>query len=452
MLKPNACLWSGLIALSLCMGCSPAPSSANKAPQASVSAITIVKPEKRVVKRLVEQPGAVQASEETVLYPKIPGFIGSIALDPSKPQSDDANRMIDIGSKVTKDQILAELSVPELDEEFKQKEAVVKQLEAEVIQSKRALAAAAAGVVAAQAKVTEAKAGLSRAQAIFERWQSESERVNRLVKNGVIDTQSRDETLNQFKGAEAGRHEADAKVASADAAVLKAQADHDKALADVTATEAKADVAKADVRRINALRNYTHIKAPFDGVITHRAANTGDFLTADGKHSLFTVARMDPVRVVINVPEADSGLITVGQEVQITIQTMTGPAMKGKVSRTSWSLEPGSRTLRVEVDLPNVESKVRPGMYVYARLGAELPVEWSLPFAAIGKINEEPVAYLAENGKAVRVSVQLLRGDGQFTQIRNYKRGNGSWTPITGNEVFATPAAALTDGQAVPQK
>jgi len=75
-----------------------------------------------------------------------------------------------------------------------------------------------------------------------------------------------------------------------------------------------------------------------------------------------------------------------------------------------------------------------------------------LPFAAIGKINEEPVAYLAENGKAVRVSVQLLRGDGKFTQIRNYKRGNGSWTPITGNEVFATPAAALTDGQAVPQK
>ncbi len=447
----NVFRWTGVVVFSLSLGCNPAHNSASKAPSASVAALSIVKPEKKVVTRKVEQPGTVQASEETVLYPKIAGFVSVFAVDPNQPPSDVANRMIDIGSKVKKDQILAELSVPELDEEFKQKEAVVKQLEAEVVQSRKALAAAAAGVVASQAKVTEARAGLTRAQAIYERWQSEVDRVNRLVKSGVIDTQTRDETLNQFKGAEAGRHEADAKVASADAAVLKAQADHDKAMADVTATEAKADVAKADVRRINALRNYTRIKAPFDGVITHRAANTGDFLTADGKHSLFTVARMDPVRVVINVPEADSGLITIGQEVQITIQTIAGPALLGKVARTSWSLEPGSRTLRVEADLPNAENRLRPGMYVYARLGAALPSDWSLPAAAIAKINEEPVAYLAENGKAVRVSVQLLRGDGQITQIRSYKRGSSNWVAITGSESFVAPAVALSDGQAVPQ-
>lgn len=450
MPKRNIRWWSAFAILSLCAGCQPASNSASKAQQAIALPISLVKPEKKVVKRIVEQPGAVQASEETVLYPKIAGYVSSISADPNKAKAGDPIRMIDIGSKVAKDQILAELSVPELDEEFKQKEAVVKQLEAEVIQSKKALAAAAAGVVAAQAKVTEAKAGLSRAQANYERWLSETDRVNRLVKGGVIDTQTRDETLNQFKGAEAGRHEADAKVASADATVLKAQADHDKAIADVTATEAKADVAKADVRRINALRNYTRIKAPFDGVITHRAANTGDFLTADGKHSLFTVARMDPVRVVINVPEADSGLITSGQEVQITIQTMSMPALVGKVSRTSWSLEPGSRTLRVEVDLPNADGKVRPGMYVFARLGTDLPAEWSLPSAAVGKVNEEAVIYLAENGKAVRVTAQLVRGDGQVTQIKSYKRAGSNWVAITGSESIATPASALSDGQTLP--
>ncbi|MFO0812035.1 MAG: efflux RND transporter periplasmic adaptor subunit [Gemmatales bacterium] len=444
-------LWSGLVTFSACLGCNPAPGSATKAQQNVVVSIAFVKPEKRVVRRVVEQPGSVQASEETVLYPKIAGFISSIALDPNKPQT-DANRMIDIGSKVTRDQVLAELSIPELDEEFKQKVAVVRQLEAEIIQSRKALAAADAGIVSAQARVAEAKAGLSRVQAIYERWQSEMERVNRLVKGGVIDTQTRDETLNQFRGAEAGRHEADARVASAEATVLKTQADHGKAIADVTATEAKAEVARADVRRIEALRNYTRIKAPYDGVITHRAANTGDFLVADGKHSLFTVARTDPVRVVIHVPEADSGLITVGQEVQITIQTVSGPSIKGKVSRTSWSLEPGSRTLRVEADLPNIDGNLRPGMYVYARLGAELPTEWSLPSAAIGKVNEEPVAYLAENDKAVRVTVQLLRGDGQFTQVRSYKRGSSGPVTISGNEQFLMPASALSDGQSVPQK
>jgi hypothetical protein len=121
------------------------------------------------------------------------------------------------------------------------------------------------------------------------------------------------------------------------------------------------------------------------------------------------------------------------------------------VTRTSWSLDPGSRTLRTEIDLPNPEAKVRPGMYVYARLTAELPVAWAVPAAAVGKAGDEPVMYLVENGKAVRVAVQVLRGDGKFTQVRRYKKAGASdWTDVTGAESVATPAAALTDGQPVP--
>lgn len=219
----------------------------------------------------------------------------------------------------------------------------------------------------------------------------------------------------------------------------------------MVAVGAKLDVAKADVRRVDALRGYTRIKAPFDGIVTRRAANTGDFVMADGKHGLFTVARIDPVRVVVNVPEADAGLVNIGQEVRVTLQAVPGPAQVGKIVRTSWSLDPGSRTLRAEVDLPNAEAKVRPGMYVYARLTAELPAEWSVPVVAVGKVSEETVIYLVENGKAVRIAVQLICGDSQFTQIRRYKRaGTNEWTEFTGGESVATPAAALTDGQAIP--
>ena len=109
------------------------------------------------------------------------------------------------------------------------------------------------------------------------------------------------------------------------------------------------------------------------------------------------------------------------------------------MTRTSWSLEPGSRTLRTEIDLPNEEGQVRPGMYVYARLTAELPAAWAVPAAAVGKVDDEPVIYLVEGGKAVRVPVQLLRGDGQFTQIRRYKKpGASDWTDVTGSESVAT--------------
>lgn len=431
-----------------CQRSAPAPASTS-APAAPT--ITILKPEKKPVTRIVEQPGTAQAFEETVLHPKVPGYVQSLAMDPDKATRPPHDRLIDIGSRVKKDQVLADLSVPELDEEFKQKEAVVRQAEAEVGQSKKAQAAAVAGVTSARAMVTESQAGLSRAQALYDRWQSESARVGRLVTSGVIDTQTRDETLNQFKAAEATRAEAMAKVVSAEAAVAKAQADQDKSAADVVAAEAKLDVAKADLRRVDALRSYTHIKAPYDGVITQRLVHTGDFVSATGKSGLFTIARIDPIRVVVNVPEADAGLVEIGQEVRMTLQAMAGTPTVGKVVRTSWSLEPGSRTLRTEVDLPNPNAKVRPGMYVSARLSIEFPAEWAVPATAIGKVGDESVVYLAEDGKARRVVVQPHRGDAQFIQILRYRKaGSTDWTVITGEERIANPASAMTDGQPLP--
>ena len=450
-MRHNHLLILGTCAFAFVTGCNRQPPAASGSAPVVAPVVSVVKPEKRPIKRVVEQPGSVQAFEETQLLAKFPGYIKYLAADPDKASRPAYDRLIDIGSRVKMDQVLAELSVPELDEEFKQKEAQVRQYEAEVTQSQKALAAWSAGIVASKALVAETKASLTGSQAQYERWQLEITRVTRLVANGVIGTQTRDETLSQFKSAEADRTQATAKVASAEAAVVKAEADRDKAVADVVAVGAKLDVAKADVRRVDALRGYTRIKAPFDGIVTRRAANTGDFVMADGKHGLFTVARIDPVRVVVNVPEADAGLVNIGQEVRVTLQAVPGPAQVGKIVRTSWSLDPGSRTLRAEVDLPNAEAKVRPGMYVYARLTAELPAEWSVPVVAVGKVSEETVIYLVENGKAVRVAVQLIRGDSQFTQIRRYKRaGTNEWTEFTGGESVATPAAALKDGQAIP--
>jgi hypothetical protein len=126
-------------------------------------------------------------------------------------------------------------------------------------------------------------------------------------------------------------------------------------------------------------------------------------------------------------------------------------AESGKITRTSWSLEPGSRTLRTEIDLPNAKGLVRPGMYVYARIAVELPPAWTVPVAAIGKAGDESIVYLAENGKAVRVSAQLGRGDSQFTQLRRYKKAaSAEWTDVSGAESIAAPASALSDGQTLP--
>jgi RND family efflux transporter MFP subunit len=272
-----------------------------------------------------------------------------------------------------------------------------------------------------------------------------------LVRGGVIDDQTRDETMNQFKAAEATRNEAAAKVTTAQADVRKSEAARGKAAADVVAAEAKLEVAKVEVARVNALLGYTKITAPYDGIVTQRAINTGDFLSGSGKEGVFSVARLDPVRVVAHVPEVDAGLVAEGLPVRLSVQSLPGKELRGTVARTSWSLEPGSRTLRTEIDLPNKDAAVRPGMYVYARITAPLPTAWAVPAAAVGKFNEDPVVYFFLDGKAVRTAVQVLRGDGKFTQLHRYKKADGSeWKDFDGSESIASPASALTDGQTIP--
>ncbi|MBA4190533.1 MAG: hypothetical protein C0467_21310 [Planctomycetaceae bacterium] len=459
-------LGAALVTFPLVIGCNrkPAPAAAAAAAAAATAPqIVVVKPELRPVKREVEQPGTIQAFEETALHAKLTGFVESIEDDPKKvgliakntpekvvwPEHDHA---IDIGSSVKKNQVLARLLIPELIEEQKQKEALVRQAESEVIQAQRAHAAMVAGVAAANAAVAEADAGVDRTLALVESWQKEMERVTKLVTGGVGDRQTRDETQNQLKAAEATMKGANARVLSMKAAVTKAEADRDKAAADIDAAKARIDVAKAEAGRLKELLAYTEIKAPFDGIVTRRGVNTRDLVNATEKVALFSVARIDPVRVVVQVPEADAGLVAIGQSVRITLQTGgQTPSETGKVIRTSWSLEPGSRTLRTEIDLPNGKGLIRPGMYAYAKLTAELPAAWSVPTAAIGKVNDDSVIYLVEGGKAVRVRVELLRGDSQFTQLRRYKKqGVSDWTEVTGTEAVASPAAALSDGQAIP--
>jgi len=432
------------------LGCSKQPAPGGAAPAPPAAQVTVVKPERKPVQRVVEQPGTVQAFEETELLANVTGYVEALEADPDKKDRPEHDRYIDIGSRVKGGQVLARMAIPELEEEFKEKTALVKKAEAEVIQAEKAQVAAGAAVVAATAMVAEAEAGVERAQAGYDRWRLEVAKVEHLIKEGVDVGQTLSETQLQFKVAEATRKEVIARVTSSAAAVKKAEADRDKAAADVAAAKARLEVSRAETNRVDALRGYMRIKAPFDGIITSRGVNRGDFVKSGDKVPLFRVARIDPVRVVVYVPEAEAGLVAPGQEVRLALQGESSAGKVGRVSRVSWSLEPGSRTLRTEIDLPNEKGQIRPGMYVYARLTVPLPAELAVPAAAVGKFGDEPAIYLVENGKAVRVSVELLRGDGQLTQILRYRRpGVLDWTEFTGSESVATPAAAVTDGQSV---
>lgn len=444
--------WHNVFIVAAILGCGgpPAdPKAGGGAKKADAPAISMVQPKPGTIQRIIEQPGTVQPDEETHLLAKTAGFVQKVHADIG--QSVRGPRWNEKGELIEPGQLLAELTAPEVEEEYQQKLAQTRQVEAEVEQSRKALNAAEAHVANAEALVEEAKASLTKAQALYERWQSEAKRVAGLVATGVMDQQTHDETMNQFKAAEANRNEAKARITSAESAVRKAQADRGKAEADVKAVAAKVEVVQAEARRLAATLSYTKIRAPFDGIVTSRKINTGDLLTGMGNRPpIFTVARLDPVRVVIQVPEADAGLVTDNLPVDLALANQN---FQGQVSRTSWSLDPGSRTLRVEVDVANRAGKLRPGMYVNSRIRIDLPTPWVVPASAIVRMSDSTYCFVVENGKAAKKSIKIGRSDGKNTEIVAIQRGDAAspWEAPTHEDRFVSPAIGLTPGQSISQ-
>src|SRR5262249_44835443 len=152
----------------------------------------------------------------------------------------------------------------------------------------------------------------------------------------------------------------------------------------------------------------------FDGVVTRRAVNTGDFVqpaSAGKGESLYVVERIKPVRVFVNVPELEAAWVRDGDAALVRAQGLQGQQFEGTVARTSKSLNPQDRTLRTEIDLPNPEGRLLPGMYVSVTIVAERKNVWALPAAAVATQGERHFCFRVEGGRAVRTPVRVgLRG------------------------------------------
>ena len=292
------------------------------------------------MRRSVGEPGEIQAFETTPIHAKIAGYV--------------KNWAVNIGAAVKKGQVLAELSVPELDAEVRQKEASVRHAVAKQEQAKAGVKMAEANVAGAEAKLVEVRAGVKRAEADLTLWQSQTERVQGLVNGRAATEQLLDETRSKLRSAEAARAEIDAQVKTAEVAVIQSRAALDQAQSDLGAAAAAIEVAKEDTRRVEALLGYCKIEAPMDGIVTQRNVNTGD-LTRPGADAepLFIVARSDIVTIRVNVPEGFAAEVNPGDRAKVKLQEMNGKTVEGKVSRISWALDPKTRTIRVEIDIPN---------------------------------------------------------------------------------------------------
>ncbi len=421
-----------LLSASLVAGCGgfsePAATKSVSSANESIR-VMVVKPERATIKRSTEQPGQIQAFETTPVHARIGGYVKTVA--------------VNIGDRVKVGQVLAALDVPEVEAEAQQKLALVEQAEADRTLSLASVEVKKSSVTSARAKAAEVQATTRRTVADVSRWEAEAARIEQLARESAVTGSLRDETRSKLEASKAAADEAKAQVRSAEAALEEARSELDKAKADVAASAAKVKVARAEAKRLDAMLGFARVKAPYDGVVTRRHVDPGHLTVPGGvAEPLFVVARTDVVTVVVAVPEAEAALIDVNDAAKIRIQSLGGREVEGKVTRTSWALDLGNRSLRVEIDLPNPDGILRPGLYAYATIVvAERSDALTLPATAIVRDGAKTSCAVVKEGKARRVPVRLGLSDGTRIEILE--------GVAAGDDVVLAGGDALVEGQAV---
>ena len=209
------------------------------------------------------------------------------------------------------------------------------------------------------------------------------------------------------------------------------------------AAQASANLAAADanVERLRQMQGFTRVTAPFSGVITRRAVDTGDLIDSGGK-TLFVLTQMDPLRVYINVPQSYAQLVKPGQKVVVTQAELRGKTFSGEVARTAGSIDSASRTMQVEVRLANRDGALMPGALVQVAL--PLPAGTGLT---------APTNVLLFRGEGTRVAVVDAQGKVQLRPVTLGRNFGEAIEIVDGigprDRLVLNPSDSLADGDPV---
>ena len=343
----------------------------------------------------VSVAGEFAPYQEVELHAKVAGYIRKIN--------------VDIGDHVHAGQVLAVLEVPELTAQVEGADASVRHSQDEILRAKN--------------EVSRAEADHAALHAASERLRQAS-----AARPGLIAAQELD-------NAEARDRAAEAQVEAAKSAY--------------SASKQQLDVSKATHSQVSAMSDYARIVAPFDGVVTWRYADTGALVQAGTSSSsaqpVVKLAQVNMLRLRIAVPEAFAASIHPGEPASITVQA-TGETFAGKISRLADALDRSTRTEQVEIDVPNKDQHLAPGMYADVVLQTQqhnnvllVPVQ-----AVIHGDNKTSVLVVGNDNRVSSREVRIGLEDASSIEVVSGLK--------PGERVIAANTAAYQDGQTVEPK
>jgi RND family efflux transporter MFP subunit len=272
---------------------------------------------------------------------------------------------VDIGDHVKKGQVLATIETPELDAE---------------------LEAARAQLKASQAQVEARKAEAEFSRTTNERWRDSPK--------GVVSEQERESKKADYESSEARLYAANAQV----------------------------NLDKSKVDQYSALAEFKLVRAAFDGTITERKIDIGNLVTAGSGSTttpLYRMAQTDPLRIFVDVPQSAAGeLMRAGVPAEIRATGAVGGVFSGKIARSAESINAQARTMRVEVDMPNADHLLVPGMYVNVAFKLQPRGLVEVPAAAlIFRASGTQVAQVDASGKVRFADVVIARDNGSLVEL-----------------------------------
>jgi RND family efflux transporter MFP subunit len=379
------------------LAASPSPVNSTKAD--SPPRVEVVRPRRVTVAQRLQTNATLEAFEEADLFAKVSGYLSDVR--------------VDIGDHVKAGQVLAVIDIPEMEQEL-----------------------------------AEAKAQLESKQSSLEstRRQLDHYKANVMLQNALLKRREELGAAGHFISDRAlDEVRANAEIAKADLSVAEAN----RALA---ANEV--DVAAATVEKIKTLLAYTRIVAPFDGVVARRLVNRGDLVqaatatrTTPSAGSLFTVQRIDTIRVFCDVPENDVPHLHVGDPAIVKPAGFDGKPFTGRVTRFSLRLDPETRNMRTEIDLSNPDERLYPG--TYAEVSLEMnrrPDALTVPAAAVGSDGDGNFVYTITDNRITRLAVKTGLTDNGRIEVT---AGLSDETPVVASSKGVPPPRTAVRPQMV---
>jgi len=351
--------------------------------QRALTRVEVMEVGRSAAKSVIELPGSIQAITEAPILARADGYL--------------QRRMVDIGDRVRTGQPVAEIDAPEMDEQVRQ----------------------------AQASLQQAKAAVDQAAANYERGQADenlakvtADRWAALLLKGVVSRQENDRYQSE--------HHA---LAAATRALEKALA----------AERSNVAAAEANLARLDTVQSYRVVKAPFDGVVTLRNVDVGALVNA-GNTLLFRVAQITTLRTYLNVPQVNASEVRTGEPARLSVSNLPGRQFAGTVARTASALDPATRTLLVEVHVPNSDGALLPGMYARVELiGARSNAPVRIPSDALIVRGEGTEVAVVRDGHTVHLQrIEVGRDYGDRIEVVS---GLGE-----GQMIIANPGDVVREG------